>query len=166
MKSKKRTRPGRNKHHSNGLKIVALFEGAKGVLVLLAGFGVLSFVHKDVHEVVARLVRHFNFNPASHYPRIFLDLSQRITDVQLWALAGAALIYSLVRLVEAGGLWLRKTWAEWFGALTGSMYIPVEIYELHKGVSWPKVVVLTVNVGIVSYLFFELIRRGDAWRDT
>ena len=47
QKSKKRS-------HSSGLHVVALFEGAKGLLVLLAGFGLLSFIHKDVHEAAAR----------------------------------------------------------------------------------------------------------------
>ncbi len=42
--------------HTKGLHIVALFEGTKGVLVLLAGFGLLSLIHKDVHEIAARLI--------------------------------------------------------------------------------------------------------------
>jgi len=146
--------------HSRGLHIVALFEGAKGALVLLAGFEVLSFIHKDVHEAVARLVLHIHLNPASHYPRIFLDLMERINDRQLWAMACAALLYSLVRLAEAVGLWLRKKWAEWFGVLTGGMYIPLEIYELGRSVTWPTVTVLAVNVGVVAYLLAVLIRNG------
>lgn len=59
--------------HNKGLHIVALFEGAKGMLVLLAGFGLLALIHKDVHDVAARLIANFHLNPASRYPRIFLD---------------------------------------------------------------------------------------------
>ena len=57
-------------HHTNGLHIVALFEGAKGVLVLLAGFGLLALIHKDVHVIAARLIANFHLNPANHYPRV------------------------------------------------------------------------------------------------
>ena len=146
--------------HSQGLHIVALFEGAKGVLVLVAGFGLLSFIHKDIHDAAVRLVMHVHLNPASHYPRIFLDLLERIHDPQLWGMAMAAAMYSVVRMVEAVGLWLRKTWAEWFAVLTGGMYIPIEIFEVARSVTWPRVTVLIVNLGVVSYLLFVLINNG------
>ena len=147
--------------HARGLHIVALFEGVKGLLVLVAGFGLLSFIHKDLHEAAMRLVGHFHLNPASHYPRIFLDLSERIHDTQLWGLAAAAMVYSAVRMVEAVGLWLKKAWAEWFALLTGGMYIPIEIFEVARSVTWPRVTVLVVNLGVVSYLLFVLIKNGE-----
>jgi len=148
------------KSHSRGLHVVALFEGAKGVLVLVVGFGLLSFIHKDLHEAAMRLVEHVHLNPASHYPRIFLDLTERINDTRLWSLALAAAMYAVVRMIEAVGLWLRKTWAEWFAVLTGGMYIPVEIFEVAHSVTWPRVTVLVINLGVVSYLLLVLIRNG------
>jgi len=149
-----------NKSHSRGLHVVALFEGAKGALVLLVGFELLTFIHKDIHEAALRLVKHLHFNPASHYPRIFLDLTEHINDTRLWSMAIAAAMYSVVRMIEAVGLWLRKAWAEWFAVLTGGMYIPVEIYEVAHRITWPRVTVLIINLGIVSYLLFVMVRDG------
>jgi uncharacterized membrane protein (DUF2068 family) len=150
----------RNKRSSSGgLRLVATFEGIKGILVLLVGFELLSFLHRDIHLAAVRLVEQLHLNPARHYPRIFLDLTDRITDSQLWALATAALLYCIVRILEAAGLWLGKKWAEWFGVLTGGMYIPVEIYEVTRVVSWPRVTVLIVNLSIVSYLLIELRKK-------
>jgi len=71
-----------------GLRTVAIFEGAKGALVLSTGFGLLALIHKDVHLAAERLVRHISLNPASHYPKIFLDATAHVTDMQLWFLAG------------------------------------------------------------------------------
>ncbi|MDO9069315.1 MAG: DUF2127 domain-containing protein, partial [Deltaproteobacteria bacterium] len=127
----------------------------------LAGFELLTFIHKDVHEAALRLVEHFHLNPASHYPRIFLDLTESINDTKLWSMAIAAAMYSVVRMIEAVGLWRRKTWAEWFAVLTGGMYIPVEIYEVISSVTWPRVTVLIVNLGVVSYLLFVLIKERE-----
>jgi uncharacterized membrane protein (DUF2068 family) len=158
-----RTKRG-NKRSASGLRIVAIFECVKGVLVLLAGFELLTFVHKDLHLAAVRLVEQLHLNPARHYPRIFLDLSERISDSQLWALASAALLYCIVRLVEATGLWLGKKWAEWFGVLTGGMYIPVEIYEVTRGLTWPRIIVLAVNIGVVSYLLFVLRKNSEYGR--
>ncbi|MGB9080435.1 MAG: DUF2127 domain-containing protein [Desulfuromonadaceae bacterium] len=150
-----------NKPYPQGLHVVALFEGAKGVLVLLVGFELLSFIHKDIHEAAMRLVEHFHLNPANHYPRIFLDVMERINDTRLWGMAIAAAMYSIARIIEAVGLWLKQRWAEWFAILTGGMYIPVEMYEVAHRVTWPKITVLIVNVGVVSYLLFVLIRNGE-----
>jgi uncharacterized membrane protein (DUF2068 family) len=141
-----------------GLRVVALLEGAKGALVLLTGFGLLAFIHKDLHQAAEQLVRHFHINPASHYPRIFIDLSARTTDMKLWAMAIGAMFYAVIRFAEAAGLWMQRRWAEWFGLLTGGMYVPVEIYEVVRGVTWPKVTVLVVNAGVVAYLLMTVSR--------
>lgn len=162
---KRRSRTSHSKApHARGLHIVALFEGAKGVLVLIAGFGILTFIHQDIHAAALRLVEHIHLNPASHYPRIFLDLTEHITDTRLWGLASAAALYSIVRMIEAVGLWLRKPWAEWFALLTGGMYIPLEIVEVARSITWPRATVLAVNLGIVSYLIFVLVRNGRKGR--
>jgi uncharacterized membrane protein (DUF2068 family) len=150
---------------SKGLRAVAVLEGAKGAFVLLAGCGLLTFIHKDLHHVAVRLVEHLHLNPARHYPQIFLNLSERITDGQLWALATAALFYSIVRFIEAAGLWLEKKWAEWFAVLTGGMYIPIELYEITRGANWPKVTLLAINAGVVIYLIYALNKRGGIWKN-
>ena len=147
--------------HARGLHVVALFEGAKGLLVLLVGFELLTYIHKNINEAAMHLVKHLHLNPASHYPRIFLDLMEHIDDTKLRSMALAAAMYFVVRMIEAVGLWLRKTWAEWFAVLTGGMYIPVEIYEVAIKVTWPRVTVLVINLGIVSYLLFVLIKERE-----
>jgi len=136
----------------DGLRVVAIFEAAKGLLIVLAGFGLLEYVHRDLHLAAEHLVRHFHLNPASRYPRIFLDLADRMTDAQLWVLALSALCYAVVRFVEAYGLWLQRRWAEWFGLVAGGIYVPIEIFEVLRKISWPRVTLLIVNVGIVVYL--------------
>jgi len=139
-----------------GLKIIAFFEFAKGAIVLLAGSGLLLFIHKDLHQVAVNLIEHIHLNPASRYPRIFLDLADRTSDANLWAMALGAAAYSAVRFAEAVGLWLNRKWAEWFGLLTGAIYLPVELFELFKGVTWPKMTVFIVNVVVVLYLLYVI----------
>jgi uncharacterized membrane protein (DUF2068 family) len=141
-----------------GLRVVALFEAFKGLLVICAGSGLLAFIHSDLHLALEKLIRNIHLNPASHYPRIFIDLADRLTDWQLWALALSALLYAGVRFVEAYGLWMQRQWAEYFGLMSGAIYIPVELFEVLRGVTWPKVTVLVVNSWIVAYLAFELRR--------
>ena len=47
----------RKEDSKKGLRVVAFFEGAKGLLVLFVGFGILTFIHKDLHSFAEQLVR-------------------------------------------------------------------------------------------------------------
>jgi len=149
---------------SSGLKLVALFEGAKGILVLCAGCGLLLLIHRDLHQAASELISHLHLNPAHKYPGIFLDLADRTSDARLWAMAAGAAIYSTVRFAEAIGLWLDRRWAEWFGFLSGALYLPLEVYELLLGVTWPKVIVFAINAVVVLYLLYVIIHRRSPRR--
>ncbi|MFA5058651.1 MAG: DUF2127 domain-containing protein, partial [Opitutaceae bacterium] len=63
--------------------MVAVFEGTKGLTVLAAGLGLFELMHQDVQAAAERLVRHLHLNPASHYPRIFIDASVWLDDTRL-----------------------------------------------------------------------------------
>jgi len=149
---------GRSLTLPSTVRAVALFEAAKGTLVLLTGFGALSLIHHDAQRFAEQLVGHFHLNPAKHYPRIFIDAAANLTDTRLWKLAALAAAYGLVRIVEAYGLWRGLRWAEWFAAVSGAIYIPFELYELSLGVKWLSLVALTVNVLIVGLMVNALFR--------
>jgi uncharacterized membrane protein (DUF2068 family) len=143
------------------VRAVALFEGAKGGLVLLVGFGALAIIHHDVQQIAEDLLAHLHLNPASHYPRIFLDAVAHLTDPRLWFLATMAGVYATVRFVEAYGLWRGLRWAEWFAAVSDGIYIPFEIYELLKSVTWIALGALLTNVLVVG-LMVSILRRKRA----
>jgi uncharacterized membrane protein (DUF2068 family) len=137
-----------------------VFEATKGALVLLVGIGLLSLLHRDVGAVAAQLVRRLHLNPARHYPFLFLQAAAKVTDAKLWALAGGATAYALVRFIEAYGLWHRQVWAEWFALLSTSLYLPVELYEVVKRRTLSAAVVLLINTIIVLYLLYcRLVAR-------
>jgi uncharacterized membrane protein (DUF2068 family) len=145
---------------TTGLRMVALYEAAKGALVLLAGFELLSHTHHEAQHLAEQLVAHLHLNPAKGYPRIFIDAATNVTDAKLWLLAGFALVYVGVRWIEAYGLWFEKRWAEWLAVASGAIYVPAELYEIFQGVTLIKVLLLSVNVCIVAYLIYVL------WRST
>jgi len=139
-----------------GVRIVAVVEAAKGALVLAAGLELFTLVHRDVQAIAERIVEHFHFNPASRYPRILLDAAGALTDERLVALAMGAIAYSTVRFIEAYGLWMQRRWAEWLAVVAGGLYIPIEIYEIARRVTWIRSGLLAVNAAIVVYLALVL----------
>lgn len=147
---------------TKSIRFIALLEAAKGTLVLLAGFGVLGLIHADHQHMAEELVRHFHLNPASRFPRIFIEATTKANDSTLWLLACAALLYAVLRLVEAFGLWRQRLWAEWLGVVSGAIYIPIELYELLRGVTWPNVTLLSVNTICVVFLARALRSHGNS----
>jgi uncharacterized membrane protein (DUF2068 family) len=111
-------------------RAVAIFEAAKGVLVLAAGLGLLELIHHDFQSAAGDLVAHLHLDPAKRYPRIFLQLASHSSKPRMIWLALGAGLYALLRLIEAYGLWHGRRWASWFAAISGGIYIPYELYEL------------------------------------
>jgi uncharacterized membrane protein (DUF2068 family) len=140
-------------------RLVAIFEAAKGLLVLMVGFGLLSVVHQDLEQIAEELVRHFHLNPASRYPRIFLDVASQFSNLRMWLLAALAFGYAILRLAEAYGLWRGRRWAEWLALASATLYVPIEVYELFTGLSWIKVATLTANIAIIACMS-RVLRRS------
>ncbi|HZZ92197.1 MAG TPA: DUF2127 domain-containing protein [Usitatibacter sp.] len=140
---------------------VAIFEAFKGALVLLVGFDLLRPFHRDVQFNADEMVRHLHMNPASRFPHIFVEATSRFEGMSLTPLALGAAVYALIRFTEAYGLWRQRTWAEWFAAASGAIYIPFELRHLilhhHRVLT---AIILVANVAIVAVMVKALRRRG------
>ena len=149
-------------NYSRGVRAVAMFEALKGLIVLVVGFGLFSLLHHDLQAAAERLVQYSHLNPARHYPRVFVEAASHINDSRLISLAVLAFLYAGVRFVEAYGLWQMRTWAEWFAIVSGSIYVPIEVFGLFEGATFLGGTVLLVNTFIVVYLVYvRLLNRGE-----
>ena len=70
----------------------------------------------------------------------------------LYLVAAAAAAYAALEGCEAVGLWLGRRWAEYLTFIATVVFVPYEIYELTKSITWLKVVALIINLVIVLYL--------------
>lgn len=137
-----------------GLRTVAVFEAIKGVVVLALGLGALAFLHRDLERAAQSLLVHLHVNPDHRLAHAFLNAASRTTDAGLWAIAGACLAYALVRFVEAYGLWHRRVWAEWFALLSGTLYLPWEIYNIVEHPGWLHYAAFSINLTIILYMLY------------
>lgn len=144
------------------LRSVAIFEAAKGLLVLLLGLGLLRLVHKNLDVVAEQLIRFLHVAPGGRLSNLFVTAAGKTTDKNLWVLAAAAVVYAAVRFAEAFGLWYECEWAEWFALLSGSMYLPWEVFSLMRHPHAIKWIVLSVNVAIVAYMLVLRVQAGTA----
>jgi uncharacterized membrane protein (DUF2068 family) len=144
-----------------GLKGIAMFEAAKGAVVILAGLGLVALLHRDAQALAEAIVGRLHLNPGSRYPTIFLSLMSHPSDARLWAIGGSAATYAAMRFAEAYGLWRQRVWAKWLGVWSGAIYIPVEVYEAVVHPSAIHIGLAIANALIVLYLA-NSIRRDPA----
>ena len=143
------------------LHAIALFEAIKGVAALLASIGVLGLLHREngIRRLTLALLWRFHLDPSTPYPELLLHYADMLSAIDLRSAAPIAAAYITIRLAEAYGLWKEKTWAEWLAALSGALYIPLEIAHLVHRATLINATVLTANVGIVCFMAFQLWRR-------
>lgn len=144
------------------IRAVAFFEAAKGLLAFAAALGLLSLMHHDVGLLAGQAVEHLHLNPASRYPSVILAAADNLHDSRLLMIALGAVAYGAIRLLEAGGLWWQKAWAEWLAALSGAIYVPAEIYEFVRHPSLLGGLLFLVNVAIVVVMLLALRARRRA----
>jgi len=140
--------------HIKGIRTVATIEFTKGVVVVLAGLGAFSMRHKSIWGIAESFLEFFHANPYNHYVGVFINLVYRVSDVRLWKIALAATIYTIIRFVEAYGLWYLRAWAEWLAIASGTIYIPFEVIDMIRHPRGFGALVLVVNVAIVLYMFY------------
>ena len=137
---------------SVGLRLVALFEAVKGLLILGLGFGFLALRHTDVHAVADTLLARFGVNPEAHYPRLFIEHLSQVGDGGLFWFAVGALFLSMLRFTEAIGLWLAMHWAEWLTFIASGVYLPFEIHHIWVKPDLFGFGILGANLAIIYYL--------------
>ncbi len=141
------------------IRLIALFEALKGLLVLAAGAGLLRLRHTDLHAFALHLVEHAHLNPAAKVPGIFLEAVNHLENTRLLLLAVGAAAYGALRLVEAYGLWHRRAWAELLSAGSGAIYLPFELVEFARQPSVLHAALVLANVAIVAVMLRALARR-------
>jgi uncharacterized membrane protein (DUF2068 family) len=138
--------------HIKGVRTVATIEFTKGIIVVLAGLGVFSMRHKDIWGVAESFLEFLHANPRHYYVGVFINLVSRISDVRLWKIALLASVYTILRFVEAYGLWYALPWAEWLAIASGTIYIPFEFADLLRHPTPLGALILVINLIIVLYI--------------
>jgi uncharacterized membrane protein (DUF2068 family) len=148
------------------LRFLAIERAVRGVFVVLVAVAVWKFSNSQ--DAVRRLFDENLdvFRPVFKHFHYDLDHSPVVGTIQksfgykhstLVLVAALLLAYALIELVEAGGLWYAKRWAEYLTVVATAAFLPLEIYELTEHVSYLKVATLVLN--ILAVLYIALAKR-------
>jgi uncharacterized membrane protein (DUF2068 family) len=137
---------------ATGLRLIAVFEASKGLLVLLAGLGLLSLLHRDAETLAEEFVERRLLIHHLRLSGVLLRAAAGVTDREVWTLASVALAYAALRFVEAYGLWHRRNWGQWLALLSGILYLPWEFLAVVHHPTATHYALILINGALIAYL--------------
>lgn len=149
----------------HAIRTIALFETVKGIAAIIASLGLLGLANQHVRNLTFFLIRYFHFDSDAHYFKTLFDYSDLLSNDNLRMVVLMTWVYASMRFVEGYGLWKNRVWAEWMAAVSGAIYLPVEIIHLIKHASAINIAVLMTNAAVVAFMMYRLWwRRTEALR--
>ena len=124
-----------------GITLIALGKLAKAAVLIT--IGIMMIAGHAPHSV-------------THAARVL-----GVSEIRIAYLGIGSLGYAALFLVEGGGLWLRKKWAEWLTLIITSSFVPLEVYEVVRHASGLKLAVLVLNLAAVVYLLVRRVKHRD-----
>jgi len=144
------------------LRLIALFKFCKAVLLVVVGLGALRLLDPGVaaraQRWMAALASSNDRSAVQHVIASLAGLSPR----RLEAVGVGAFLYAVLFTIEGVGLWRGKRWAEYLTVIATLSLVPLEVFELTRAVTPPRLAALVVNLAVVVYLLGRIRRRARA----
>lgn len=146
--------------HNRWLLLIAAYKLIQSLLFAAIGVGALNLLHQDAGDLLAQLADHLRFNPESRFVNFILDKASLLDDPLLRRIGAVAFSYAALSMVEGIGLYLEKVWAEYLTLIITASFLPWEIFEVIRKVTYIRVSLLVVNAVVLLYLLKLVTRRG------
>lgn len=147
-------------HGPRTLALIAAFKFVKSISLVVLAIALLRLRHPDAGDHFREWLGAYSLATGHEFIdraiRGLLGMSAHTMDV----VAAITLGYAVLYAVEGAGLWLNARWAEYLTAISTSLFIPIEVWQIAKHFTPVKLAALAINVAIVIYLIW-LLRSGS-----
>ena len=148
------------RHHRTGLVLIAAYKLLGALLFIAIGVGALRLLHKDIDDVVWRMISDFKMNPESRLVNFIFEKAELLNDPILRRIGLGAFCYAAVGILEAIGLYLEKAWGEFLTLAITASFLPFEIHEIMRRLTPMRVGLLVANILVLVYLIWMLGERA------
>ena len=143
---------GKRQRHNKFLMLIAAYKWLQALLFAAVGVGAFRLVHQDVGDVLSDIASALRFNPESHLVNFILDEATLLNDPILRRIGAVAFCYAAVSFAEGIGLYLEKAWGEILTLIITASFLPWEIFEIFRRLTWLRVSLLVINLLVFFYL--------------
>jgi uncharacterized membrane protein (DUF2068 family) len=153
------TRSKRPQPRDRMLLIIAVYKFLHALLFFAIGMGAHHLLHRNIADQVELFARHLRFNPESRLVIFILQKSSIINGPVLERISLIACCYATLTLIEGIGLYLEKTWGEFLTLVITASFLPWEILEIFRRLTWLHAGLLIINILVFVYLLRVILDR-------
>jgi uncharacterized membrane protein (DUF2068 family) len=146
--------------HDRLLLLIAIYKFLHALFFFAIGVGAHHLLHKNMADQVDLFARHLRFNPESRLVIFVLRKASHINGRVLERISLVAYCYATLTLIEGTGLYLEKAWGEFLTLAITASFLPWEILEIFRRLTWVRVGLLTINILVFAYLLRLVLDRA------
>jgi uncharacterized membrane protein (DUF2068 family) len=143
------------------LRLIAAFKFSQALSLIAVAMAAFQLLRPEIAATVQRWVDSLPIASEQNAVEHFVGWTLGLAPNQVLGIGMGALAYATLFLVEAVGLWRRRSWAEWLTVIATGLPIPLELWEVGRHVSPLGIVALVVNLAVV-WLLVRNLRQKQA----
>lgn len=128
-------------------------------------FGLLLFTSITLllafknHDRLLDFTEQYSLSGHREWIKFFLTKLTNFSPGKIEFTGIATLVYAVITMIVAIGLWYQQQWAEILVSVLVGVGIFPELYEIAKGISIVKLMILLINIFVFIYLVSKLIKE-------
>ncbi len=135
-------------HNALGVKLIALLSLALALIVFVTGVLLITVPNAWIARISLYWMDQLGFIPHSG-PNGTGPLPAT------WILFSALMVYTVIFILEGGGMLRQKAWAEYLVLVELGLLLPPEMLENFRQPNWLRIATLVFNILIFIYLGFR-----------
>lgn len=152
--------PSESHPHNRWLVLIAVYKCLQALLIAAIGFGALHLLGKDAGDELSALAERLHFNPEGKLVDFLQDKAEFLNDPLLRRIGITAFIYAGLSMAEGIGLYLEKIWAEYLTLILTASFLPWELIEIMRRLTWVRASLLSINMVVFLYLLKIVVERA------
>ncbi len=145
--------------HARWIIAIGIFKLLQASAFILLGIGAIRLLHRDLMQVTEHLILALRFNPEGRFVNLILEKVAMINPHDLRRISAAVFAIAALDALEGMGLVLEQAWAEFVTLILTASFLPLEIYEMLRRITWIRVSLTVINLAVVIYLIYYVQAR-------
>lgn len=145
--------------HDQWIIAIGVFKLLQAALFVLLGIGAVRLLHRDLVGIAEHIIFALRFNPESRLVNLVMVKVAMIDPHRLKQISAAIFVIAALDAIEGTGLVLEKAWAEFVTLILTASFLPLEVWEVLRHVTWMKVALVAINLAVVIYLLLYVRMR-------
>lgn len=145
--------------HDRWIVVIGGFKLLQALLFVLLGIGALRLIHSDLVRIAEHFIYAMRFDPEGRFVNLVLGRIALIDPHRMRQISAAIFAIAALDTIEGVGLVMEKTWAEFVTLILTASFLPLELFEMVRRLTWIRAGLTAINIAVLLYLVWYVKMR-------